>query len=153
MIDYAAIYAALYGRAASGSAGATLRALLGTFPAPFPLDSAFAGQRAVFPADRLGAFAASGVTLPWLVWRAGAAAGASGQMRDLGASWWAYAAPNAGSYPLHQIAAMLETLYGYTNALVIAGGRTRVTFIGRPFPDAALGLNGMEIRVGFTQLG
>lgn len=153
MVDYATLYASLYSRAAVDSAGATLRALLGTFPNPFATDTTFNGKAAAFPAEKLSAFAGAGVVLPWLVWRAGSVGGASRDIRDLAASWWVYAAPGAGSRPLHQIAKELETLYGYTNALALSGGRVGITFVGQPRADAALGLTGLEVRIGFRQLG
>lgn len=136
-IDYAATYAALYSRAATDSAGAAVRALLG-------------GASSVFPADKLGQVA--GVVLPWLVWRAGSVGGQSGEMRDTGASWWAYNTPAKGDHRLHEIAAALEALYGTQSVFAVTGGRLLVTFVGQPRVDQALGLNGLEIRIGFRRL-
>jgi hypothetical protein len=153
MIDYASVYSALYSRLATHADGALARALLGSFPSSFPPDPSFAAQKAVFPAEKLSAFAGSGVTLPWAVWRALPTAGASGDMRSIGGAWWLYTAPNAGSRPLHQLAAALETLYGYTSALAITGGRLGITFVGSIVPDATLGLNALEVRIGYLQRG
>lgn len=152
-IDYAAAYSALYSRAESDSAGSTLRALLGAFPSPFPKDTDRAGDKAVFAADKLKLYAGAGVVLPWLVWRAGTTNGQSGEMRDVGASWWAYNAPAKGDKVLYDIASALEALYGTQSVFAIAGGRLAVTFVGSPRVDQALGgLNGLEVRIGFRRL-
>lgn len=137
-IDYQAIYTALYDRAATHADGAALRALLG-------------GSSSVFPAKDLGNL--SGKTLPYLVWRPLPIGGQSWGMRDVSASWWAYAAPALGTYALHGIAREVDNLYGIAAPFAIDGGRLAVTFIGAPFLDGALGLQGLEIRIGYTRLG
>jgi hypothetical protein len=136
-IDYADIYADLYTRAATDPDGTTLRALLG-------------GATSVFPAEKLGQVA--GVVFPWLVWRAGAVANTSGEMRDIQASWWAYVAPNIGDKRLHEIASALEALYGSSAALAFSDGRLSVTFIGQPRHDESLKARGLEVRIGFRRL-
>lgn len=138
-IDYTATYAALFDRAQIDSDGTALRALLGS------------GASSIFDAAQLGNI--SGVVLPWLVWRLGQVSGASGEMRDIQASWWAYIAPTANARKLYQIATQLEVLYGTQGVFDVAGGRLAVTFIGVPRADAALNnLQGMEIRIGFRRL-
>jgi hypothetical protein len=137
MMDYAAIYAALYNRVATDLDGDAVRDLLG-------------GASSVFPADKLDNVA--GVVLPWLVWRAGAVASSSGEMRDIGASWWAYTAPNVGDKRLHEIASALETLYGSPSALALSDGRLAVTFVGQPRMDEVRKVRGLEVRIGFRRL-
>jgi hypothetical protein len=140
VIDYATIYADLYERVASSDDGAAVRALLG-------------GERSII-GGRLAFENTTNRVLPWLVWVVGDTPGNSGDMRTINAAWWAYIAPNAAESRLLEIAARLETLYGYTNALAIDGGRIGVTYRGRPFNDASKGnVLGMEIRIGFLQRG
>lgn len=153
MIDLAAIYSALYSRAASDSAGAALRSLLGVFPSSFPAAPAYAGQAAVFPRELLERFAGKGVTLPWLVWAPGPASGASREIRAAGASWWAYIASSAGAGSLHTIASAVDALYGSTQAYALDGGKLGVTHVGQPFVDTKQGLQGIEVRIGLKRLG
>lgn len=136
-IDYAATYSALYTRV-TGSSGAAVRALLG-------------GTTSVFPRDQLGNL--SGRVLPYLVFAEGGVTGQSEGMRDVLVSWWAYIAPGGNPRTLYQIASELDELYGSMSALAISGGRLGVTYIGRPFHDSALGLQGLEVRVGYRRLG
>lgn len=136
-IDYTAIYSALYSRAATDSAGATLRALLG-------------GSSSLFERSQLANVA--GRVFPWLVWVAGGVGGQSGGMRDLNASWFIYAAPTDSTRTLHTIAAALEDLYGERQA--IAFGELQGTFVGAPFVDTSLAnAQGMEFRFQFLQRG
>lgn len=130
-------YSALYTRAASDSAGATLRALIGT--------------NGLFTRQELGTL--SGRVLPYLVWSEDGVAGASEGMRSINAAWWAYIARTGNPRTLHQIADALDRLYGSTAALAVPGGRLGVTFRGRPFVDDTLGLQGMEVRIGYRKLG
>lgn len=153
MIDYAAAYSALYTRAATDSAGANLRALLGAFPNPFPPASAFAGQAALFPRDMLERFAGKGVTLPWIIWAPGPISGASNEIRALSGSWWVYTAPSVGTQPPHRVAAAIDALYGSAEAYALGGGKLGVTHVGQPFSDQKLGLQGIEVRIGFKRLG
>jgi len=136
-LDPASIYSSLYARAATDSAGAALRGLLGT--------------NGVFKADDLGSL--SGKTLPYLVWRDGGVGGPSATMRDVGARWFAYHRTDKGEYRLHQIVAALDALYGSTARFAIADGRLSVTFIGSVFYDRELGLNGIEVRINYRRLG
>ena len=138
-LDYSSIYQALFDRAAVDSAGAALRALLPGAPA------------SIFGADQLHATA--GVRLPWLVWRPQLTTGLSEDMRLVGLSWWAYTAPGAGYMPLLAIARELDALYGAVSALAIDGGRLQIAFVGQPFFDERLQLNGQETRVIFRRLG
>lgn len=136
-IDYAAVYSALYTRV-TDSDGAAVRALLG-------------GTTSVFPRAELNSL--SGRVLPYLVFAEGGVTGESEGMRDVLASWWAYIAHTGNPRRLYQIASELDELYGSMSALAIAGGRLGVTYIGRPFYDAALGLQGLEVRIGYRRLG
>lgn len=138
-IDYQDIYEQLYDRAATDSAGATLRALLGNASSVFP---------------RKGLRNLNGKVLPFLVWAPGAVSGQSNTMRDLNASWFVYCGPGKGPKVLHEIATALDDLYGSLAPFAIAYGRLQVTFIGQPFVDSALdGLEGVEVRIGYRRLG
>lgn len=139
MIDYLTINAALYSRVETHADGAALRTLISggsIFEAKDPINLA-------------------GKTLPYLMWRTGDAGGQSGVMRPIGGSWWAYVAPMdaGGTRTLMQIKAALETLYGYHNRHAISGGELAIVFNGRPFYDTALKLNGVEVRIQYTQRG
>lgn len=138
MIDYAALYASLYSRCATHADGAAVRALLG-------------GASSLFSYHEMGDLA--GRALPYLVWEPGATAGAGGDQRVIFARWTAYAAPNKGPRPLHQIAAALETLYGYTNRLAISGGELVSNGPGQVFFSEALGLYGLIYVCSFLQRG
>lgn len=149
-MDYAAISSALYARAASDSAGATLRGLLGSNAGM----TAIAGQTAcIFRWSLLGRVKALAPATPWLVWRALGTSGQSGEERGVSASFFAYVSPAAGDTPLLTIASAIEALYGIDARYAIPGGKTSVTFIGQPFPDEILGLNGIETRIVYTQRG
>lgn len=141
-MDYAAINAALYNRVATDTAGSTVRALLGA------LDTG----KAVFQFDKLKTYAGGGAVLPWLVWRPGDATGTSGEMQEIGGSWWAYSSQLLGTKRLFDIRSALETLYGAPGRFGIAAGRVTVTFRGRPFEDATLGnIYGAETRLVYTR--
>lgn len=142
IIDYASVYSALYSRAATDSAGNTLRALIAALGG---------GSSSIFPADKLGNLA--GRVLPYLVWKPQPVAGASESMRDVTASWFVYGAPNKGDLPLHQIAAALEDLYGAASRFAVSAGHLSVVFIGAPFLDEGLSLKGLEVRIGYRRLG
>lgn len=135
-MNYLSIHQSIYDRAVNDAATV---ALLG-------------GSSSIFAKERLPNVAASTV-LPWLMYSGGTTSGESGAQRDIVGSWWAYCAPHLGTAPLLNIASALETLYGHTNAHAISGGRTAVVFIGQTFIDSALGLNGLEIRVQYSQRG
>lgn len=140
-MDYAAVYSALYDRAATDSAGAAFRATLG----------------ALFPATDLAQWREP--TTPgrparvWAVWRPGAIGGASGDMRPVGASWWLYDDPERGNTRINTALSALEALYGIGARDAIPFGRLRVTFIGPTFHDDALGLTGREVRIVYDRRG
>lgn len=140
MIDYAAINASLYDRVATHADGAAVRALVGQ-----------GAVSSIFPRRDLKNVA--GRLFPWLVWAAAPASGDSGDMRQLGGAWWIYGAPNGDEYTLLAISAALETLYGYTNALAIPGGRIGVTFRGAAFESRDPIALGMEVRISYTARG
>ncbi|HEX9441326.1 MAG TPA: hypothetical protein VF909_16695 [Roseiflexaceae bacterium] len=146
-LDFSALYTSLYARAATDSAGATLRALLG-------------GASSLFRRTLLAANSdpnnPSRPALPWLVWSPGEVVGESGARRDVGCSWWLYVDPDAASSEAtaHSITAAVDALYGHTARYSITGARTYVSFIGPIRPDATLGgLLGREIRITLTQRG
>jgi hypothetical protein len=140
MIDYTAIYAAIYNRAGTDSAGAAVRALLGA-----------GSQPSLFSYQELGNLA--GRVLPYLVWRPGAIGGRGGDQRTLAAQWVIYCKQADAPRTLHEIAKELETLYGYTNRLAISGGELVSNGPGQPFPDKALGCEGMIYTLSFLQRG
>lgn len=126
MIDYLARYAALYNRVAVDSAGSAVRTLVGA-----------GSVSSIFPYSELNDLA--GRVQPYLVWKPGAVGGQGGDQRTLAAQWWIYVKPTDAPHKLHQIAAALETLYGYTNRLAIPGGELVSNGPGQPFPDKARG--------------
>ena len=132
-IAYETVYADLYSLVAIDTAGADVRALVNS----------------IFPAEQLNNL--NGKTLPYLVWRAGAVAGASHEMRDVAGAWWVYVGPTDSTRKLHQVATALEALY--RSPFTLDWGRLGVTFIGQPFIDKALALQGLEVRVGYRRLG
>jgi hypothetical protein len=133
-VDYATHYSALYNRVAVDSDGAAVRALL--------------GASGLMMFHELGTLA--GKTLPYLVWRPGAA-GNAGQ--DIFGAWTAYDAPNKGPYALHQIMAALHTLYGWSNRLDITGGEIVANGPGQVFYDDKLSLNGQQFVVSLLTIG
>lgn len=141
-LDLASLSTSLYNRAATDSAGAATRALLG-------------GASSLFKRQALAANSDSGnpsrPSLPWLIYDPGDLTGPSGAMRDLHISWWMYANdPDT----LDAIASALDSLYGHTARYAISGARVSVSFIGSVRPDATLGgLLGREVRVTLTQRG
>ena len=137
-LDYNAIYGAIYARAATDADGAAVRALVG-------------GASSIFPAHQLGNIA--GLVFPWLVWRRGAVGGQGGDQRNLAGVWTIYAPLSHGPRPLYAIGAALETLYGYTNRLAIAGGELVSNGVGSPFFDEAVGASGLQYTVTFLQRG
>ena len=151
MIASTTVNADLYSRVATHADGAAVRALLGTFPSPFPTDPAYAGKAAVFARPRLKLFAGKGVTFPWLVWAPADIPGDSFEMVDVGGSWWAYVPLNGDERRLADIRSALESLY--QQRLAIAGGDLRVTHRGRAIDDAALTATGMETRIAYRTLG
>lgn len=133
-MDYAGIHSALYSRLATDSEGASVRALLGS----------------IFPAEELRNL--SGKTLPYAVWRAGSVGGQSGDMRDVFGSWWLYVRPQDAPRKLHQLAGVVEALYGYTARRAIDGGALTAS-TGQPFLDEALTLAGIQVTVIYRQRG
>jgi hypothetical protein len=153
-LDTATSYGAIYDRAATDTAGAAVRALLGTFPTPFPKRPEYAGQRAVFSARFLDTFrAVTGVTLPWLVWRQQGIGGQSGGLRDLSGSWFIYAPRWSEDSVLNTIADAVERLYGSEHSLALAGGRYQVSRGDRPFEDRSLELAALEVRLTWRTRG
>ncbi len=139
MIDYAGINASLFNRVATHADGAAVRALIP------------GGTASIFERYQLKNVA--GKVFPWLVWAEAPTSGNSGDMRSLGGAWWIYVAPNSNVRALLTIASALETLYGYTHALAISGGRIGVTFRGQVFDDQSLTAMGMEVRIGYQERG
>lgn len=141
-IDYAAILASLYSRAASDSAGSAFRATLGS-------------SSSLFGASKLAQWrdpnTASRPARVWAVWRPGDISGQSGlvQMRGVGASWWVYDDPERGSTRLLATLTALEALY--SDRFALSGGRLQVSFISRQFTDDALGLTGQELRIRYLR--
>jgi len=151
-LDLASINNSLYTRLATDSAGSAARALLGSFPSPFPKMSSFAGAKAVFPAELLALFAGAGVVLPWAVWRGRGTSGETHDYRSILGSWWVYTAKNAPQYTLLSVATAIEQLYGASAGLAIAGGRLHAQTL-QPVEDKALALNTVEVRIRYAALG
>jgi hypothetical protein len=146
-LDLSSLYTSLYARAASDSAGATLRGLLGSASSLFKRTALAVNSDPSNP---------SRPALPWLVWSPDGVGGPSGAMRDLHAGWWIYLDPDATSAEAsaHSITAALDSLYGHTARYAISGASTYISFIGPIRPDATLGgLLGREVRVTLTQRG
>lgn len=131
MIDTAAIAAALYARVASDSAGAAVRALIGSgsiFEATDPINL-------------------TGKTLPYLLFRDGSADPSGQGPYPVEVSWFVYVEPLTSPRLLRQMADALVALYGYHNRHAMTVGHTEVPFVGRTFYDGGFKLNGKEVRV------
>ena len=94
----------------------------------------------------------TGRVLPWLVWSYDAADGERGEMHNLSAAWYVYAAPNAEEAVLYNIAEALAT--AYANIFSVAWGRVSIGAPGKLFEDAALnGLQGLRVPLVGRRLG
>lgn len=138
-LDYAAINASLFNRAAADTAGASVRALT--------------GANGIFERPQLRNTA--GRVFPWLVWAEIDASGASGDMRPMVGSWWLYVPQMAAGnvFQLLTLATAIEALYGGANYLAIASGRVGIVYKGRSFEDAPLTALGMEMRIEYRRRG
>jgi len=138
VVDYPAIYSALYNRVAIDSDGAAVRGLLNN-------------TNSLMMFHELGNL--KGKTLPFLVWQPGATAGTSGEQRTIFGTWITYDAPNAGPYGLHEFMEELEALYGWQNRLAITGGEVVANGASQVFYDDKLSLNGQRFTVSFLTIG
>lgn len=150
-IDTPTIYASIYNRLASDSAGATLRALLGQSTRLATL-TGNGNNAAIFPVDMLETVKAINVDRPWIAVKDGEIAGSSGSIRDCFTSLWIYTSGRSRSYDMRVIKAAIDDLFGYTNRHSISGGFLKVVFSGRAVEEAT-DLDSAEMRVTYSQFG
>lgn len=134
-INFATAYDDLYARAATATAGAGVRALVGS----------------VFEAHELARL--TGKTLPYLVWRSVTPDGQSEQMTNVNGGWYVYMAPTAVDRELWVVATAVYALYSGENRLAIAGGNLHALSPRLPFFDTPLGLRGIHIPIYWRALG
>ncbi len=90
--------------------------------------------------------------LPWLVYLFRGISGASGGIRPLNGSFWAYCDSNLGEQRLLDIAGVLDDLFGAKSRTAILYGDLSIPYVGTILPDASLGgLIGLETRIQYIR--